>query len=137
MRRKSQRGHAMIELAISAGVMVAFLGGTFQFGYTFYVYNQLVSAVGDGARYASVKPLTADREADKATIRNMVVFADPRPSPSAVPVVRNLKPENVRVTYTPDGSAVQVAIQNYKVDAVFGEFEFSGRPAVEFPVIYK
>jgi Flp pilus assembly protein TadG len=30
-RRASQRGHAMIELAISAAVMVSCLGGTVQF----------------------------------------------------------------------------------------------------------
>ncbi len=51
--RNRQSGHAIIELALSAGVMVAFLGGTFEFGYTFYVYNQLVSAVGNGGRYAA------------------------------------------------------------------------------------
>ncbi len=135
MKRRNQRGHAMLELAISAGVMVTCLGGTFQFGYTFYVYNQLVSAVGDGARYASVRPVTADVEADKAAIRNMVVYAEPKPSPGAIPVVRNLKPEQVRVEYVQDGAAVRVAIEGYKVDAVFGEFEFSGRPGVEFPVI--
>jgi Flp pilus assembly protein TadG len=137
MRRRTQKGHAMLELAISAGVMVTCLSGTFQFGYTFYVYNQLVSAVGDGARYASVLPATPDPEERKAAIRNMVVFADPQPSPAATPVVRNLKPENVHIEYTEDRAAVRISIQNYKVDAVFGEFNFSGRPAVEFPVILR
>lgn len=135
MRRRNQRGHAMLELAISAGVMVTCLGGTFQFGYTFYVYNQLVSAVGDGARYASVKPSTADAEADKAAIRNMVAFGESQPAAGAIPVVRGLRPEQVTVDYVQDGAAVRVSIQGYKVDALFGEFEFSGRPGVEFPVI--
>jgi Flp pilus assembly protein TadG len=125
----------MLELAISAGVMVTCLGGTFQFGYTFYVYNQLVSAVGNGARYASVQPASADVEADKAAIRNMVVFGESSPSPGALPSVRNLKPEQVTVNYVDDGAAVRVSVQGFKVDALFGEFEFSGRPAVEFPVI--
>ena len=40
---RRDKGHAMLELAASAGVMLACLGGTFQFGYTFYAYNQLVS----------------------------------------------------------------------------------------------
>jgi len=48
--RPSQKGHAMIELAMSATVMTMFLAGTFQFGYTFYVYNQLVTAIGNGSR---------------------------------------------------------------------------------------
>jgi Flp pilus assembly protein TadG len=135
IKRGSQKGHAMLELAISAGVMVTCLGGTFQFGYTFYVYNELVSAVGNGARYASVQPASEDVESDKTAIRNMVVYGESLPSPSALPSVRNLKPEQVSVEYVQDGAAVRVAIQGYKVDAVFGEFEFSGRPGVEFPVI--
>lgn len=135
MKRRSQKGHAMLELAISAGVMVTFLGGTFQFGYTFYVYNQLVSAVGDGARYASVRPLSGDREIDKTAVRNMVVYGESKPSPNATPVVRNLTPEHVDVAYAEDGETVHVAIRGYKVDALFGEFEFTGRPGVEFPYI--
>jgi len=31
------------------GIGKAPLAGTFQFGYTFYVYDELVSAVGSGA----------------------------------------------------------------------------------------
>ena len=134
-RRARQGGHAMLELAISAGVMVTCLGGTFQFGYTFYVYNQLVSAVGDGARYASVRPRSADPESDKVAIRNMVVYADSKPAPSAIPVVRNLAPDNVEVEYTQNGESVSISIRNYKVDALFGDFEFSGRPGVEFPYV--
>src|SRR4051812_22843748 len=134
-RSKSQKGHAMVELAISAGVMVTCLGGTFEFGYTFYVYNQLVSAVGDGARYASVRPQSADAEADRASVRNMVVYGESKPAPGAIPSVRNLKPEQVEVEYMQDRSTVRVAIQGYKVDAVFGQSEFSGRPSVEFPVL--
>jgi hypothetical protein len=135
MKRRNQKGHAMVELAISAGVMVTCLGGTFQFGYTFYVYNQLVSAVGNGARYASVRPQSSDEESDKAAIRNMVVYGESKPSPEAIPAVRNLRPEQVEVEYLQGRKAVRVAIQGYKVDAVFAEFEFSGRPGVEFPVL--
>ena len=51
--RNREKGHAMLELAACAGVLVACLAGTFQFGYTFYVYNQLVTAVANGGRYAS------------------------------------------------------------------------------------
>jgi hypothetical protein len=125
----------MLELAICAGVMVTCLGGAFQFGYTFYVYNQLVSAVGNGARYASVRNLSGNIESDKTAIRNMVVFGESKPSPDARPVVRDLKPEQVAVEYAEDGSAVRVAIKSYKIDAVFTEFEFTGRPGVEFPYV--
>lgn len=135
MKRRKQRGHAMLELALSAGVMAACLGGTFQFGYTFYIYNQLVTAVGNGARYASVRPMTGDVEADKAAIRNMVVYGNTKPAPGAVPVAAHLQPEQVDVEYADDGSFVRIAIRNYKVDALAASFEFNGRPAVQFPYI--
>src|SRR5262245_12261171 len=119
MKRHSQRGHAMLELAISAGVMVACLTGTFQFGYTFYVYNQLVTATGNGARYAAMRPRTADPEKDKAAIRNMVVYSEARPAAEATPVVAGLKPEQVDVAYDDAAQTVRVAIKDYKVNAIF------------------
>jgi Flp pilus assembly protein TadG len=134
-RRRNQKGHAILELALSAGVMVACLGGTFQFGYTFYVYNQLVTAVGNGARYASVRAMTSDEEADKAAIRNMVVYGSAHASGGMAPVVAHLKPEQVEVAYDTETQAVRVAIRNYEVNALFAKYGFDGRPAVEFPYV--
>jgi Flp pilus assembly protein TadG len=141
MRRAKQSGHAMIELAVSAAVMISCLGGTFQFGYTFYVYNQLVTAVGNGARYAAQRTYRAATPADvekgNAAIRNMVVFGDAQPASDAAPVVKGLTTAQVDVKWGPEEtgapSTVTVAIKNYTVDAVFKTFTFAGRPAVEFP----
>jgi Flp pilus assembly protein TadG len=121
---RKRNGHAMIELAVCAAVMVSCLAGTFQFGYTFYIYNQLVTAVGKGGRYAA--------------IRNMVVYGDARPSDMA-PVVPNLRPDQVDVEWVKDKSgapvAVHVAIHNYPVNAVFKTVTLDGRPGVEFPYV--
>src|SRR5437660_1434925 len=99
MRRRS--GHAMLELTLAAAVMLAFLSGTLQFGYTFYVYNQLVTAVGSGARYAASRTYRGaspkDVETGAAAIQNLVVFGNPHPEPSASPIVPGLKPEDVEV----------------------------------------
>jgi Flp pilus assembly protein TadG len=141
MRR--ERGHAMIELAVCAGVMMACLAGTFQFGYTFYLYDQLVSAVGNGARYAA-SASAANVEKTNSAIRNQVVYGNPQPAPDAVPVTPNLKPENVQVTWVvsdktagekgaPD--AVNVTIVKYSVGAMFGSFTFDHRPLAEFPFV--
>lgn len=143
MKRAKQRGHAMLELALSASVMVACLGGTFQFGYTFYVYNELVSAVGNGGRYAAVRTYRAatpaDVEAGKQAIRNMVVYGDSRPAPDALPVVPGLTPQQVRVEWIAGAAgapeAVMVSVEKYTVDALFGQFTFAGRPGVEFPFV--
>jgi TadE-like protein len=142
-RGSHQRGHVMLELAISAAVMVSCLGATVQFGYTFYIYNQLVSAVGSGGRYAAMRTYRAaspqDLEKAKTAIRNMVVYGDSRPVPDTPPQVANLRPEQVRVEWVMDESerpaAVNVAIADYTVDAAFGMFRFSGRPAVEYPFV--
>jgi hypothetical protein len=45
----------MLGLALATGILVPAFTGTFQFGYTFYVYNNLESAVRGGARYASMR----------------------------------------------------------------------------------
>jgi TadE-like protein len=143
--RIRQRGHAMLELAVSAAVMVSFLAGTFQFGYTFYIYNQLVTAVGNGGRYAAMRTYRAasgeDVEKGKAAIRNMVVFGDAHPVEGAAPAVAHLDPSEVDVAWTMDESHapawVSVSIREFTVDAVFTKFTFRGRPGVEFPFVGK
>ena len=143
MKRARQRGHAMLELAVSAALMVSCLAGTVQFGYTFYIYNELVTAVGNGGRYAAMRTYRtstpSDIEKGKAAIRNMVVYGDARPALNTPPQVANLRPEEVRVEWLMDESgkpaAVDVSISDYTVDAVFGLVRFAGRPAVEYPFV--
>jgi Flp pilus assembly protein TadG len=144
MKRTREHGHAMIELAFSASVMIACLAGTFQFGYTFYVYDELVSAVGSGARYAASRTYRAASPADiekgKEAIRNLVIYGNLRPAPDAVPVTPNLKPENVQVSWvTPveNGAptAVDVSIATYQVGAIFGSVTINNRPMAEFPFV--
>lgn len=140
---KREKGHAILELAISAAVMVSFLAGTFQFGYTFYVYNQLVTAVGNGGRYAALRTYRAaspeDLEKAKTAIRNLVVYGDAQPGVGATPAVAHLTPSQVDVAWTlgPSGAPewVSVAIREFTVDAVFTQFTFRGRPGVEFPFV--
>jgi len=143
-RVTGERGHAMLELAVCAGVMVSFLAGTFQFGYTFYIYNQLVTAAGNGGRYAAMRAYRSatqqDIERGAAAIRNMVVYGDTQPGLGAEAVVPNLTPEQVDVRWVPGDpgaapSAVDVSIHQYTVDGVFRAFTFSGRPSVEFPFV--
>lgn len=135
----------MLELAVSSTVLITCLAGTFQFGYTFYVYNQLVTAVGNGGRYAAMRTYRAasapDIEKGAQAIRNMVVYGDAHPLADAQPISSNLTPAQVDVRWVMDGtgtpSAVDVSIRDYKVDAVFTTFTFRGRPGVEFPYVGK
>ncbi len=133
----------MIELAFAAMVMASCLGGTMEFGYTFLVYDQLVSAVGNGGRYAAMRTYRAatvqDVEKGKDAIRNMVAYGNSRPGDGSAPVVAGLRPENVEVSWVMDDkgspAAVDVSIRNFQVHAMFGAFTFTGRPSVEFPFV--
>jgi hypothetical protein len=137
--KRRESGHAIIELAFSAAVMLACIAGTFQFGYTFFVYNQLLTAVGDGGRYAATRPFEPqDAEKSKQAIRNLVVYGEPQPEPGARPVVTGLAPENVDVDWKLDAgvpSAVAISIRGFSIDAIFARFLFDGRPNVEFPYV--
>jgi hypothetical protein len=132
----------MIELAVCSAVMVSCLAGTFQFGYTFYIYNQLVTAVGNGGRYAALRTYRSatdgDLEKGREAIRNMVVYGDAKPTGLA-PVVLDLRPDQVEVDWVKDKTgtplAVHVAIRNYPVNAVFKTIALEGRPAAEFPFL--
>ncbi|MDP9114505.1 MAG: pilus assembly protein [Acidobacteriota bacterium] len=142
---KRERGHAMLELAVSAGVMVSCLVGTFQFGYTFYAYNQLVTAVGDAARYAAQRTYRAatdrDIERGNAAIRNMVVYGDPQAAPGSSPLLPNLKTAHVEVRWELAGDGtplnVNVSIKGYTMDAIYRSYTFDGRPSVQFPYVGK
>jgi hypothetical protein len=135
----------MLELAFSLVIMVSCLIATFGFGHTFYVYNQLVTAVGNGARYAATRsyraaPEQEDEETNRA-IANMVVYGDPYPAPAATPAVANLTPEQVEIRWVIDGSGapigVGIAIRTYTVNAGFRTFTFNRLPGVEFPYVGK
>ena len=145
IKRRNQRGHVMLELAVSAAVMASCLAGTFQFGYTFYVYNELVTALGNGARYAAQRTYRAASERDvergDLAIRNMVVYGDSQPVADARPIAPNLKAENIDVKWLKSGDgaplAVDVSLHGYTLDAIFKSITFEGRPTVEFPFVGK
>lgn len=144
MKRRGQKGHALLELALSAAVMVSCLTGAFRFGYTFYIYNELVTAVGNAGRYAAIRSYRAARPEDvekgKLAIRNMVVYGNPSPAPGDAPVVPNLTPRQVEVSWVAGErgaapAAVDVSIVNYKTDAAMGSLTLDKRPSVEFPFV--
>ena len=68
---------------------------------------------------------------------NMVVYGDSQPDKDATPVVANLSPDKIQINYVKDSAGnpvkVNLTLANYKVDAVFQTYDFSGRPFVEFP----
>ena len=134
---RNRDGSAMIEFAIGSGVLVAVFVGTFQFGYTFLLYNNLENAVARGARYASVVPYdsstTTPSDAFKTAVRNMVLYGSPTAGTSAV--LPGLASGNVNLTVTfTNGTprAMTVSISGYTINSVFGTTTLTNKPQITY-----
>jgi Flp pilus assembly protein TadG len=141
---KRERGNALIEFALSFFLLFAVFSGIFHFAYSFYVYNALVTAVREGARYASLKPYDSTTTTPSSTfqtaVQNMVVYGDANPVHGAAPVVAGLTNGNVAVVPTGGGTGtltaptqMSVSITNFKVDSVFGSWTLINKPNATFP----
>ena len=155
MKRKlsfgSQRGNAMIEFAMSAMVLTYSFTAVFQFGYSMYLYNELVSAVRAGARYASLAQVNNSgtqtlQSAYTTAVKNMVVYGNTSPAAGDQPVVPGLTTGQVSVTVPTSNPVgwnggvplyVTVSISSYTIDAVFKTFTLSGKPTYTVPFFGK
>ncbi|MCW5977886.1 MAG: pilus assembly protein [Bryobacteraceae bacterium] len=136
--RRRQRGNALIEFALSFSFLVPIFVGTYSFGYAFYVYDSLASAVRAGARFASLQtynsPTTTPSAAYLTAVRNMVVYGDP--AGGTTPVRAGLRPENVSVTMTFQNGVpreVAVAIQNFQINSVVDTIDLAQKPRFSVP----
>jgi len=143
-RRESQRGNAMVEFALAFGIIIPVFLGTFQFGYTFYVYNLLQTQVRDGARYGALRTFRAGDAhsiaAYSAAVRNMVRYSTTDGTETLI--VPGLSDSNVTVSLvdkngnTADAShvpaTVKVSINGFSVDAVVKTMTLNQKPFLQF-----
>lgn len=139
MRRRRQRGNALIEAALAFTVLVPVFLGTFQFGLAFVYYNNLANAVRAGARYAGLRtydsPTTTPSAAFTNAVRNMTVYGDP--NGGARPVVQGLTPAHVQVTVITDRTVpqqIRVSIRQFPMNVVLKTFQIS-KPEAVFPYL--
>lgn len=134
---RSRRGSALVEFALALPLLVAILGGTFQFGYSFYIYNRLHMGVRGAARYASLCDYNGSGGAPTAAylnaIKNFAVSGNP--AASTPPMVPGLTPANVNVQVTmvsgnPD--VITVSLTGYQINAIFQAYTLTGKPAATF-----
>jgi Flp pilus assembly protein TadG len=142
-RLRSRGGNAMVEFALASGILIPLFLGTFQFGYTFYVYNLLSTQMRAGARYASLKKYPASQDAAfKTAVKNMVMYGNPdgtgtliEPGLTADKLDVEIKgadgTTNASSTVVP--VMVYVTTVDYSIDAVVAKFNFNGKPKVQFP----
>jgi Flp pilus assembly protein TadG len=136
--RRTERGNAMIEFALSFGLLFTVFAGVFQFGYALYIYNSLESAVRAGVRYASLRTYDSatatPSSAYLTAVQNMAVYGNPAGSGQSV--VPGLTPANVTLTVSMDHNVpvlVAVGITNYTISAVIRSFTLTNKPKAAFP----
>lgn len=135
--RSRQGGNSIVEFALAFTFLFSIMAGTFQFGYTFYIYNGLKSAVREGARYASLRTYDTNSSGFSSSygnaVKRMTVYGNVEGTGN--PVVKGLTVSNVdlRVNFVSGVPAtVQVSIKNYDLDTVFKRFRFN-KPLAVFP----
>ncbi len=138
----------MIEFALSALVLTAMFIATFQFGYSFYVYSKLQTAIRNGARYASVRTIRTGSSSSitnfKTAVQRMVVYGNPAAT-AGTTVVPGLTTAGITVNVTDAGGTatsssvmptkVQVYVSSYNLDALFQTYSFSSKPYENFPYV--
>src|SRR5690348_2791529 len=99
-QNSKHRGSVMVEFTLSMLVLIPLFLGGWAFGYTFFQYSELESAVRAGARYASTLNYDSLSNTPSAAfltaVQNMTVYGDPNANPAtATPVVSGLTTANV------------------------------------------
>ena len=136
----------MLEFGLASLILIPMFLGTFQFGYTFYVYNLMSAQVRAGARYASLRTFRCSDSngitAFKTAAKNVVMYGTPAggttnliPSltdPAKVDVeIKDSANNDADDTHVP--ATVYVRIINFTVDAIVGTYSFNGKPVMIFP----
>jgi len=134
----SRKGNAVVEFALAFVVLVPLFLGSYEFGYAFYTYNSLQSAVRGGARYASLRTYDSSTETPSAeftlAVRNMVVYGDPEGNGD--PVVEDLSPDDVSVEMTFWNGRpweVTVSLPEFETNAVVDVVDFAEKPRLTVP----
>lgn len=130
--RARQRGAALVEFALCWTLMWMLFAGIYQFGYAFYVYNQLMTAVANASQVGSKMPfdMTDGGSTAISQLKNYVVYGDA--TGGTTPIAPGLSTSNVSVSFATDASGVPhdvtVKIQNYSINAIFTNFSMNGKP---------
>jgi Flp pilus assembly protein TadG len=142
-RFTSRSGSITVEFALCCLTLIPVFLGTWAFGFTFFQYGKLESAVHAGARYASLQTYdsaSATPAADFLTaVQKVTVYGDPGADPTtATPVVAGLTTANVQlaVTFTSGApSAMTVSITNFQLTSYITTVSLTGKPSVSFPFL--
>lgn len=145
----SRRGSAMVEFALCATLLTTMFTGVFRFGYQMYVYNELVSGIREGVRYASLAEVNnsgsscSAHSAYTTAVQNMVVYGSTASGAQAIAPNLTTGAVSVAVNCAGSGNAaaiptsVTVGINSYTIDAVVASWTVTGKPAMTMPYFGK
>jgi TadE-like protein len=137
----------MIECALVSMVLVPMFVGTFQFGYSFYVYNLLCTQTRAAARYASMKTFACSSPAKiaawKTAVKNTMRYGNPSGSgrvhePGLTDAQIDIRIKDKDGADADESHApayVTVTTANFSVKGVIATFNFTGKPFVQFPYV--
>ena len=147
MELRGRRGSSILEFAIGASAFMLFFSGVFQFGYSFYAYSKLESAVHGGARYAAMSvyrhdvPTVASSPSSSFVdeVRNVTVYGHPAGAGGGrSPMVSGLTTAHVKVDVTFQNempASVAVSISGLQLAAIFGTWNANGKPKATFQYV--
>jgi Flp pilus assembly protein TadG len=131
IQKTSERGNALLEFALGWSVLWLVFSGVFQFGYSFYTYNVLMTAVANAAEIGSKLNYDTGTPATFTTaLKNMVLYGDT--AAGTATVVPKLAAANVGVAVTLDAAGIPrditITIVNFQMDGFFQVFTINGKP---------
>lgn len=135
--RRNRRGNAMVEFALSAGILFPLLTSTLQLGYSLYLYNRVQTAVREGGRYAALRTYDSSTSTPSSAftlaVQNMVAYSNP--SGGTTLNVPGLTPDLVNVSVlmvngVPD--TMSVSLSTFQIDAGVAKFTVTGKPVVSY-----
>jgi|SRR6202162_957275 len=130
IKNKSERGNALLEFALGFSLLWALFAGIYQFGYSFYVYNTVLTSVANAAELGSKMTYdTASPSTFTTALQNMVVYGNTTTGTSSI--VPGLSTSNVTVGINPEGNMptdITITINSFTINALFTNFTFNGKP---------
>jgi Flp pilus assembly protein TadG len=140
-RKSSEKGSAVVEFALGAMVIVFAFTGIFQYGYTFYQYSLLETAVHNAAVYAGQEafPSTAASGTNisscyAARIGNMVLYGNPNGGSKSI--LPGLSTSSITVNMAASNgtpSQVTVMINSFTLNGVMGSTRLTNKPQATMP----
>ena len=133
LRKKSERGNAMVEFAVGFSMFWAMFTGVYQIGYAYYVYNALLTSVANATQFAAkISYDTGDAGTTgvyQTAVKNMVVYGDS--TAGTKPIVPNLTTANVNIAMNPATGTprdVTVTITGYTINSLFTTYALNNKP---------